>query len=112
MHIFIVLKIYLLVCFNFSFLLILIADENSNTFINVRFNGLTVQSSTVYQQRKPTFNSRMQLPYYAPLNNDPIEVQLWNHYSVYYVFYYYKNFVDSAGYIYWVCRFFCRVNSA
>ena len=53
-------------------------DSQSNPFINIRFNGLVTQTGVQYSTRKPHFNSRFQIPYYAPLMSDPIEIQLWN----------------------------------
>ena len=55
-----------------------LADDKSNPFVNVRFNGNTVQSGAHYGTRKPQYNTRIQIPYYAPLSSDPIEIQLWN----------------------------------
>jgi hypothetical protein len=75
----IVRKGYMLNCYFYKAQDIPIPEEQCNTFVNVRFNGMTAQTNIVYNSRVPKYNTKVSLPYYAPLRSDPIEVQLWNH---------------------------------
>lgn len=55
------------------------AENACNSFVSVRFNGMTAQSGIAYNTKTPKYLSRIQFPFYAPLRSDPVEVQLWNH---------------------------------
>jgi hypothetical protein len=54
-------------------------EGSCNSFVNVRFNGMTAQSGISYNTKTPKYLSRIQFPFYAPLRSDPVEVQVWNH---------------------------------